>query len=518
MGNKATAAKTAVAKTAVAKAAVAKKQRHKKIIKVNLKLDHFGHSSCGDLMLKMIGAYQHFDEEDKNGKNGKAAAFNPNFYRTIGIHMVSALKTIDGTPCNVLLHASNGQERYRTILLPRGGHGAVFYYDCGDQPSFKIVESWLDRCLLEGRHQSFHQSSKEPLQFILVGFNTEKCRVVSAEDAHALVQRCKGLNLTYSEVNVDDDGNIDANMVENMYNAFAARCLQTFANSRGDVCDIAKTTGDKKANRRHRVVNGVKWKLDHEADFCKECEQHFTAVTRRRHHCRICGEIFCNSCSPKKVIKNFKRKERVCGNCYSKEEKKEKEGEKAMEEASMPRIKIVVLGDNYAGRHTMVQRYKDGLFKPMSGQWIGASFYGKAVDGVQLEIWVVGGHEKADALAPLYYRGADAAVLAYNVIQKDSAENREEELKKAFPPCSKVSKWHHELSRHGDPNMLTVIAALACDCETDEARLRLESNKKFAAENGLSHFETSAKTGHGVDELFSTIIRTVMDRRKEKSE
>ena len=119
MGNKATAAKTAVAKTAVAKAAVAKKQRHKKIIKVNLKLDHFGHSSCGDLMLKMIGAYQHFDEEDKNGKNGKAAAFNPNFYRTIGIHMVSALKTIDGTPCNVLLHASNGQERYRTILLPR---------------------------------------------------------------------------------------------------------------------------------------------------------------------------------------------------------------------------------------------------------------------------------------------------------------------------------------------------------------------------------------------------------------
>ena len=500
MGNKATAAKTAVAKTAVAK-----KQRHKKIIKVNLKLDHFGHSSSGELMLKMIGAYQHFDKEDNNGK---AAAFNPNFYRTIGIHYVTAEKTIDGTPCKMLLHASHGQERYRTILLPRGGHGAVFYYDCGDQPTFKIVESWLE----------YHQSSKEPLQFILVGFNTEKCRVVSAEDAHALVQRCKGLNLTYSEVNVDDNGNIDANMVENMYNAFAARCLQTFANSGGDVCDIAKTTSDKKANRRHRVVNGVKWKLDHEANFCKECEQHFTAVTRRRHHCRICGEIFCNSCSPKKVIKNFQRKQRVCGNCYSysKEKEGEKEGEKAREEASMPRIKIVVLGANYAGRHTMVQRYKDGTFKPMSCQWIGASFYGKAVDGVQLEIWVAGGHEKADALAPLYYRGADAAVLAYSVIQKDSAENREEELEKAFPPCSKVSKWHHELSRRGDSKMLTVIAALACDCETDEAQLRLESNKKFAAENGLSHFETSAKTGHGVDELFSTIIRAVMDRRKEK--
>ena len=205
MGNNFTAAKTVVGKN-----------QPQEIL-----LDHYGHSSCAELMLKMIWAYQNFEKR----KIGEVAAFSPNLYRTIGIQMASSLKSIDGSPCKVRLRASNGQERYRTIILPKDFHGGVFYYDCGEKSTFNIVASWLET-----------QSSQEPVlqPVILVGFNTGKCRVVSAEDAHDLVQRCKGLSLTYSEVNVDEE-NIDADTVETMYNALAAKCLQALASSEDDI-------------------------------------------------------------------------------------------------------------------------------------------------------------------------------------------------------------------------------------------------------------------------------------------
>lgn len=36
------------------------------------------------------------------------------------------------------------------------------------------------------------------------------------------------------------------------------------------------------------------WVADGDVTYCQNCRQNFTVVTRR-HHCRACGNIFCNS-------------------------------------------------------------------------------------------------------------------------------------------------------------------------------------------------------------------------------
>ena len=38
------------------------------------------------------------------------------------------------------------------------------------------------------------------------------------------------------------------------------------------------------------------WMPDNVSSDCYRCNQKFTFL-RRRHHCRICGQIFCNACS-----------------------------------------------------------------------------------------------------------------------------------------------------------------------------------------------------------------------------
>uniref|UniRef100_A0A8D9ADY1 RUN and FYVE domain-containing protein 2 n=1 Tax=Cacopsylla melanoneura TaxID=428564 RepID=A0A8D9ADY1_9HEMI len=57
------------------------------------------------------------------------------------------------------------------------------------------------------------------------------------------------------------------------------------------------------------------WAKDKEAKTCRACDVDFT-VTRRRHHCRNCGEIFCNLCSDNKMpLPSAAKPVRVCDEC-----------------------------------------------------------------------------------------------------------------------------------------------------------------------------------------------------------
>ncbi|XP_070395180.1 early endosome antigen 1-like isoform X2 [Dermacentor albipictus] len=67
-------------------------------------------------------------------------------------------------------------------------------------------------------------------------------------------------------------------------------------------------------NAKHQ---GRKWADDSQVTHCTGCKKLFT-VTIRKHHCRNCGNIFCNECSAKSAATASSRKPvRVCDNCYS---------------------------------------------------------------------------------------------------------------------------------------------------------------------------------------------------------
>lgn len=59
------------------------------------------------------------------------------------------------------------------------------------------------------------------------------------------------------------------------------------------------------------------WLVDKEATHCLGCNEQFTWWVRR-HHCRLCGRIFCYYCSNNFVLmKHSEKKERCCSDCYA---------------------------------------------------------------------------------------------------------------------------------------------------------------------------------------------------------
>lgn len=85
--------------------------------------------------------------------------------------------------------------------------------------------------------------------------------------------------------------------------------------------------------------------------------------------------------------------------------------------------KIVILGSQGVGKTSLVHRFVKNSFTPpsMMTSTIGASFYTKRVVDidsstiVRLQVWDTAGQERFRSISKLYYRGANAALLCYDI-------------------------------------------------------------------------------------------------------
>ncbi|EGE05062.1 ras-like GTP-binding protein, partial [Trichophyton equinum CBS 127.97] len=89
--------------------------------------------------------------------------------------------------------------------------------------------------------------------------------------------------------------------------------------------------------------------------------------------------------------------------------------------------KIVVLGAQGVGKTSLVQRYvRNSFSKTAPASTVGASFVTKRVlDStsdtiVRLQIWDTAGQERFRSISRLYYRGAHAGLLCYDITDERS--------------------------------------------------------------------------------------------------
>lgn len=111
---------------------------------------------------------------------------------------------------------------------------------------------------------------------------------------------------------------------------------------------------------------------------------------------------------------------------------------------------------------------------------------------VKFEIWDTAGQERYRSLAPMYYRGAAAAIVVYDITNPDSFTG--------------AKSWVKELQRRGDPNVVIALAGNKADLES-RRKVEFEEANAYAEENGILHLETSAKNANNVKALFVEIAK-----------
>ncbi|KAJ1894844.1 GTP-binding protein of the rab/ypt, partial [Kickxella alabastrina] len=88
-------------------------------------------------------------------------------------------------------------------------------------------------------------------------------------------------------------------------------------------------------------------------------------------------------------------------------------------------FKVVLLGESAVGKSSLVTRFARNHFDQYKESTIGAAFLTKEVtldDNItaNLHIWDTAGQERYKSLAPMYYRNAAAAVVVYDITQRES--------------------------------------------------------------------------------------------------
>lgn len=207
------------------------------------------------------------------------------------------------------------------------------------------------------------------------------------------------------------------------------------------------------------------------------------------------------------ISNNNKTKNHKKNNDKKKDNIKSKQKEKNTKKLTIE-IKLILLGDVYVGKTSILGRYTDNLFREDYKCTLQVEMKSKIIDidldtRVKMNIWDTMGQEKFRNITTQYYRNCQGAVIVFDLTQKKTFEG--------------VQKWINDLKQICK-NVTILILGNKSDLTKDIAVNRDEI-ENFVKDKYL-YYDVSAKNGTNVSLAFDKIRSEIIEdiRRKEKKE
>lgn len=163
--------------------------------------------------------------------------------------------------------------------------------------------------------------------------------------------------------------------------------------------------------------------------------------------------------------------------------------------------KVVILGESGVGKTSILNLYVKGEFMEGYQVTLGGSFIQAKVplngSTVVLDVWDTAGQERFRSLVSMFYRHATAAVIVFDVTNKESFEMCEYWVKKL---------------QDQEPECLLFLVANKID-KTDST-VSLAEAEEYAKANNMDFISVSAKTNTNIQLLFSKLAESIVLKSK----
>jgi small GTP-binding protein len=165
-------------------------------------------------------------------------------------------------------------------------------------------------------------------------------------------------------------------------------------------------------------------------------------------------------------------------------------------------LKILLIGDSSVGKTSLLIKYTEEKFTETQIATIGVEYKNKTIEykgyKIKLQIWDTSGQERFRSLTQNFYRNADGIIFVFDLTKPDSFDN--------------IRSWLIESENYAD-NFGKILIGNKCDLPALVTQERIDS---FISKKNLAYFNTSAKDGTNVVEMFQNIIEQIIGDKSEE--
>ena len=164
-------------------------------------------------------------------------------------------------------------------------------------------------------------------------------------------------------------------------------------------------------------------------------------------------------------------------------------------------FKVIVIGNTGVGKTCITNQAIKSKFLKDSHSTIGMEIYSLflKIDNkiIKLQIWDTCGQEVYRSMIINFYRSTSLAIIVYSINKKSSFKE--------------LDLWIKEIRSNNYPDIKLILVGNKLDLE-ESREISYEEGKKFADDFGfIDFFETSAKTGENIKNMFIKAANILYD-------
>ena len=164
-------------------------------------------------------------------------------------------------------------------------------------------------------------------------------------------------------------------------------------------------------------------------------------------------------------------------------------------------LNYIIIGDSGVGKSNLLLSLKNEQFSSSHNQTIGVDYksFNMKLNSktYKLKIWDAAGAENFRNIVVNYYTKIACALIVYDIDNRESFEN--------------IENWIKEFKGRSPKKALMILIGNKLDLK-DDRKVTEEEGKKFAKKKGMLFFETSAKTGKNVKEVFKKSVEFIAEK------
>ena len=172
------------------------------------------------------------------------------------------------------------------------------------------------------------------------------------------------------------------------------------------------------------------------------------------------------------------------------------------------KCQLLIIGDSTVGKTCILSKYTSKTFNENYLGTVGLDFFTKdeiiESKTIRIKIWDTAGQERYKALTKCFFQKAEGIIIVFDVCNQKTFND--------------LRFWIQSINSYFNEDVDSIpVIVIGNKIDLSKRVVNKETAETFAKEKNYAYYETSAKTGEGVDKAIRELAQKVLNSGGKKN-